>query len=140
DVAEGFAKSPEADVDITMSQRQSIDITLKVTIEEQKVTIAAETPLSTEATNNANQTVITGKDLDALPDDPDELAAALQALAGPSMGPNGGQIFVDGFSGGRLPPKESIREIRINQNPFAAENDQPSGRIDILTRPGTDRI
>ena len=44
---------------------------------------------------------------------------------GPSMGPNGGQIFVDGFSGGRLPPKESIREIRINQNPFAAENDQP---------------
>ena len=84
--------------------------------------------------------MITGKDLDALPDDPDELAAALQALAGPSMGPNGGQIFVDGFSGGRLPPKESIREIRINQNPFAAENDQPSGRIDILTRPGTDKL
>jgi hypothetical protein len=56
------------------------------------------------------------------------------------MGPNGGQIFVDGFSGGRLPPKESIREIRINQNPFAAENDQPSGRIDILTRPGTDKL
>ena len=78
--------------------------------------------------------------MDALPDDPDELAAALQALAGPSMGPNGGQIFVDGFSGGRLPPKESIREIRINQNPFAAENDQPSGRIDILTRPGTDKL
>src|SRR5258705_13578369 len=56
------------------------------------------------------------------------------------MGRNGGQIFVDGFSGGRLPPKESIREIRINQNPFAAENDQPSGRIDILTRPGTDKF
>ncbi|HEV2884710.1 MAG TPA: hypothetical protein VGW36_07630, partial [Pyrinomonadaceae bacterium] len=62
------------------------------------------------------------------------------ALAGPSVGPNGGQIFVDGFSGGRMPPKESIREIRINQNPFAAENDQPSGRIDILTRPGTDKL
>ena len=56
------------------------------------------------------------------------------------MGPNGGQIFVDGFSGGRLPPKESIREICINQNPFAAENDQPSGRIDVLTRPGTDKL
>ncbi|HEV7798225.1 MAG TPA: carboxypeptidase-like regulatory domain-containing protein [Pyrinomonadaceae bacterium] len=137
--APGFAVS-ETEVDITPGGRQSADLTLKVTIEEQKVTIAAETPLSTESTNNANQTVITGKDLDALPDDPDELAAALQALAGPSMGPNGGQIFVDGFSGGRLPPKESIREIRINQNPFAAENDQPSGRIDILTRPGTDKV
>jgi hypothetical protein len=138
--AQGFAVSDENEIDLRAGARETLDVTLKVTIEEQKVTIAAETPLSTEATNNANQTVITGKDLDALPDDPDELAAALQALAGPSMGPNGGQIFVDGFSGGRLPPKESIREIRINQNPFAAENDQPSGRIDILTRPGTDKI
>jgi len=138
--AQGFAISDDTSVDISAGQRQSLDLTLKVTIEEQKVTIAAESPLSTEPTNNANQTLITGKDLDALPDDPDELAAALQALAGPSVGPNGGQIFVDGFSGGRLPPKESIREIRINQNPFAAENDQPSGRIDILTRPGTDKL
>ncbi|HEY6230159.1 MAG TPA: carboxypeptidase regulatory-like domain-containing protein [Pyrinomonadaceae bacterium] len=137
--ATGFANADDTEVNLAAGGRESLDLTLKVTIEEQKVTIAAETPLSTESTNNANQTLITGKDLDALPDDPDELAAALQALAGPSMGPNGGQIFVDGFSGGRLPPKESIREIRINQNPFAAENDQPSGRIDILTRPGTDK-
>src|SRR5436190_9188258 len=138
--AKGFATSDQTEVEVNAGQRETLDLTLKVTIEEQKVTVAAETPLSTESTNNANQTLITGKDLDALPDDPDELAAALQALAGPSMGPNGGQIFVDGFSGGRLPPKESIREIRINQNPFAAENDQPSGRIDILTRPGTDKF
>ena len=138
--AQGFAPSDETEVDVAAGQRQTLDLELKVTIEEQNVTVAAETPLSTESTNNANQTLITGKDLDALPDDPDELAAALQALAGPSVGPNGGQIFIDGFSGGRLPPKESIREIRINQNPFAAENDQPSGRIDILTRPGTDKM
>lgn len=138
--AQGFAPSDESEVDLAGGQRQTFDVTLKVTIEDQNVTVAAETPLSTESTNNANQTLITGKDLDALPDDPDELAAALQALAGPSVGPNGGQIFIDGFSGGRLPPKDSIREIRINQNPFAAENDQPSGRIDILTRPGTDKM
>jgi hypothetical protein len=97
--------------------------------------------VSTEPENNADQVVLRGQDLDALPDDPDELAAALQALAGPSAGPNGGQIFIDGFTGGRLPPKESIREVRINQNPFAAENDQPAGgRIDIFTKPGTDKL
>jgi len=124
-------------VDITTT-RQNVDLTLRVTIEE-KVTVA-ETAVSTEATNNANQTVIAGKDLDALPDDPEELAAALQALAGPSVGPNGGQIFIDGFTGSNLPSKDAIREIRINQNPFAAENDQPSARIDILTRPGTDKF
>jgi len=138
--APGFAPSEQTEVDLALGQRQTLDLTLNVTIEEQKVTVAAETPLSTDATNNANQTLLTGKDLDALPDDPDELAAALQALAGPSVGPNGGQIFIDGFSGGRMPPKDSIREIRINQNPFSAENEQASGRIEILTRPGTDKL
>ncbi len=136
-IAPGFAPSDSKEVEIT-GARQTMDLTLRVTIEE-KVTVA-ETAVSTEATNNANQTVIAGKDLDALPDDPDELAAALQALAGPSVGPNGGQIFIDGFTGGSLPSKDAIREIRINQNPFAAENDQPSARIDILTRPGTDKF
>jgi hypothetical protein len=136
-VAPGFAPSESKEVDVATA-RQTHDLTLRVTIEE-KVTIA-ETPVSTDATNNANQTVIAGKDLDALPDDPDELAAALQALAGPSIGPNGGQIIIDGFTGGSLPSKDAIREIRINQNPFAAENDQPSARIDILTRPGTDKL
>src|SRR5262245_48609244 len=135
--ATGFAPSESKEVDITTG-RQTLDLTLRVTIEE-KVTVA-DTAVSTEATNNANQTVIGGKDLDALPDDPDELAAALQALAGPSVGPNGGQIFIDGFTGGNLPSKDAIREIRINQNPFAAENDQPSARIDVLTRPGTDKL
>ena len=135
--APGFAPSENKQVEVTTA-RQTLDLTLRVTIEE-KVTVA-DTAVSTEATNNANQTVIGGKDLDALPDDPDELAAALQALAGPSVGPNGGQIFIDGFTGGNLPSKDAIREIRINQNPFAAENDQPSARIDILTRPGTDKL
>jgi hypothetical protein len=135
--APGFAPSESKEVDVT-NARQTLDLTLRVTIEE-KVTVA-DTAVSTEATNNANQTVIGGKDLDALPDDPDELAAALQALAGPSVGPNGGQIFIDGFTGGNMPSKDAIREIRINQNPFAAENDQPSARIDILTRPGTDKF
>ncbi|MFN2532670.1 MAG: TonB-dependent receptor domain-containing protein, partial [Pyrinomonadaceae bacterium] len=54
--------------------------------------------------------------------------------------PNGGQIFIDGFTGGRLPPRASIREIRINSNPFSAEYDRLGfGRIEILTRPGTER-
>lgn len=139
--ATGFAVFENAEVDVAGGRRAVADARLSVTIEEQKVTVASETPVSTEPENNADQVVLRGQDLDALPDDPDELAAALQALAGPSAGPNGGQIYIDGFTGGRLPPKESIREIRINQNPFSAENDQPAGgRIDIFTKPGTDKI
>jgi outer membrane receptor for ferrienterochelin and colicin len=43
--------------------------------------------------------------------------------------------------GGKLPPKSTIREIRINQNPFSAEYDRIGmGRIEILTKPGTDKF
>src|SRR5260370_10738822 len=82
-----------------------------------------------------------GKGLEGLSDDPDELQSELQALAGPSAGPNGGQIYIDGFTAGQLPPKASIREIRINQNPFSSEYDKLGyGRIEILTKPGTDQL
>ncbi len=67
----------------------------------------------------------------------------MQALAGPGAGSSedGAQIYIDGFTGGRLPPKESIREIRINRNPFSAEYDRLGyGRVEIFTKPGTDRF
>ena len=97
---------------------------------------SASTPTPTPA-----PPIIKGADLDALSDDPDELSAELTALAGPSSGPNGGQIYVDGFTGGQLPPKSSIREIRINQNPFSAEYDKLGyGRIEVFTKPGTDKF
>jgi hypothetical protein len=138
----GFAMFENTGVEVVAGKAQQFDITLKVAIEEQKVTISTDNrEVSTEPDNNAGAVVLKGNDLDALPDDPDDLAAALQALAGPSAGPNGGQIFVDGFTGGRLPPRASIREIRINSNPFSAEYDRLGfGRIEILTRPGTDRF
>ena len=140
-VANGFAVFEAQDVDVSAARRDPLDIKMSVTIEEQKVTVSGDQRnISTDSESNADAIVLRGKDLDALPDDPDDLAAALNALAGPSVGPNGGQIYIDGFTGGRLPPKEAIREVRVSQNPLNAENDRPGfGRIDILTRPGYDR-
>ena len=69
------------------------------------------------------------------------MQSELEALAGPSAGPNGGQIYVDGFTAGQLPPKADILEIRINQNPFSAEYDKLGyGRIEITTRPGSSQF
>src|SRR6266550_2968102 len=140
--ATGFATYENADVELIAGRSQQLNVTLKVTIEQQKVTVAADsTGVNTEPENNIGAIVLKGADLEALPDDPDDLAAALQALAGPGAGPNGGQIYIDGFSNGRLPPLASIREIRINSNPYSAEYDRPGfGRIEILTKPGTDRF
>src|SRR2546425_7242304 len=138
----GFAVNEIPDVEVMSGRGQPLNVTLKVTIEQTKVTVNSDNQgLSTEPENNAGAVVLKGSDLESLPDDPDDLAAALQALAGPSAGPNGGQIFIDGFTGGRLPPLASIREIRINANPFSAEYDRLGfGRIEILTKPGTDRF
>ena len=119
-----------------------LPIQLSIIAEKQEITVKGEPgpSVSVEPDNNATALVIKGADLMALPDDPDDLSDALQALAGPGAGPNGGAIYIDGFSGGQLPPKESIREIRINQNPFSAEYDKLGfGRIEILTKPGSDK-
>ena len=85
--------------------------------------------------------VVQGSALDALSDDPTELQNELQALAGPAAGPNGGQIYIDGFEGGQIPPKSDILQIRVNQNPFSAEYDRIGyGRIEIITKPGTQKF
>ena len=97
--------------------------------------------VTTESAGNASAVVLRGKDLDALGDDPEDLAADLQAMAGPSAGPNGGSFYIDGFSGGQIPSKDSILEVRINQNPFSPEYDTLGyGRIEILTKPGSDKF
>jgi len=122
---------------------QTLDLQLKVVLAPEKVTVEENgaPSVTTDPNSNASAQVLRGNDLDSLPDSPEDLQAALQALAGPSAGPSGGQIFIDGFSGGQLPSKESIREIRINQNPFAPEYDKLGfGRIEIFTKPGTDKF
>jgi hypothetical protein len=140
--AKGFADARVEDVEVLPGKTFAQDIQLQIPVEEQQVQVTDSTlGVSTSSDNNASSIVITGKDLDALSDDPDELQSELSALAGPSAGPNGAQIFIDGFTGGQLPPKSSIREIRINQNPFAAQFDKLGyGRIEILTKPGTDKF
>jgi hypothetical protein len=140
--AKGFAVSSEENFAISAGQVQHFDIALEIQVEQEKVEVQEESPnVSVNPSENASSIVIKGKDLEALSDDPDELQQELEALAGPSAGPNGGQIYIDGFTAGQLPPKSSIREIRINQNPFSAEYDKLGyGRIEIFTKPGTDQF
>jgi hypothetical protein len=141
-VAAGFAMFDKNGVSLAAGQSLSLNIPLTLEVEKEKVEVTASTTqLDVSPQNNANSIVLQGKDLEALSDDPDELSSELQALAGPSAGPNGGQIYIDGFTAGQLPPKASIREIRINQNPFSSEYDKLGyGRIEIFTKPGTDKL
>ncbi|MCS7023802.1 MAG: TonB-dependent receptor [Bryobacteraceae bacterium] len=139
-IAKGFSVADRRDVEI----RGAVTLDTQLIIEAQTQVINVEdeaNSVTTDPTQNAGALVLREKELEALSDDPDELLQQLQAMAGPSAGPNGGQIYIDGFTGGNMPPKASIREIRINSNPFSSEYDRPGfGRIEILTKPGSDRI
>ena len=141
--AKGFAQFSQSAVTLTPGHTLTLNMTLQVQVQEEKVNVQSETPtqLDVSSSSSAGALVIKGKDLEALSDDPDELSSELQALAGPSAGPSGGQIYIDGFTGGQLPPKSAIREIRVNQNPFSAQYDKLGyGRIEIFTKPGADKL
>ena len=141
--ADGFSAAASPLFAVAPGQIKRVDITMSILAEQQTVTVTddASSTVSVEADSNASSVVLKDKDLDSLSDDPDELSNELTALAGPAAGPNGGEIYVGGFSGGQLPPKSAIREIRINQNPYSAEFDHLGyGRIEILTKPGTDQF
>src|SRR5579864_5161100 len=139
-VATGFTLYENDNIEIA-DQPLRLNVQLTIEVPEQKVQVSDTAPtIDVNPSSNAGAIVISGKELEALPDDPDELQADLEALAGPSAGPNGGQMYIDGFTAGQLPPKSSICEIRINQNPFSSEYDKLGyGRIEIFTQPGTDQ-
>ena len=120
---------------------QTLDLQLQIITAEQRIEVEEEaTGITLTPENNASALVMRGSDLDALADDADELRNDLRALAGPSAGPSGGAIYIDGFSGGELPTKDTIREIRINQNPFSPQYDILGlGRIVVFTKPGADQ-
>lgn len=138
--AKGFKVEERRELEI--SAPAVIDVRLEIKGEEQEVTVESQTNgVSADAAANAGALVLGAKELAVLSDDPDELEQQLQAMAGPGAGPNGGQIYIDGFTGGQMPAKSSIREVRINSNPFSPEYDKPGfGRIEIFTKPGSDFI
>jgi hypothetical protein len=136
--AAGFSFFSKTNVLVNAGETSTLKIPLTITLQQNVSVPGQSAGVSVDPNENANATVIKGADLDALSDDPNEMLNQLQALAGPAAGPNGGQIYIDGFSGGQLPPKSSIREIRINQNPFSAEFDRLGyGRVEIFTKPGS---
>ena len=125
--AEGFRTLTQA-----MTVRRganAIEATLPVALSEE-VTVAERS--AEERRDNGFTQTLTADEIDALSDDPDEMADQLAQMAGP-----GAQIFVDGFRGGRLPPKDQIQQVRFNSNSFSSEyHDAGQVRVEIITRPG----
>jgi hypothetical protein len=134
---EGFAKYSDQ-IDLTTKPSGTFDIKLKVMITEQVEVKDNAAAISTDPDKNLSAITLTEKDLEALPDDPDELLETLKQMAG-AAGADA-NVFVGGFrERGQIPPKEAILRININTNPFSAEHSETGfGRIEIITKPGVD--
>lgn len=77
-------------------------------------------------------TQLTAEEIEALPDDPNELIRQLVEMAGGNA-----VVRVDGFGGGSLPSREVIRSIRIVRDTFPAENHSADNDgIEIITQAG----
>jgi hypothetical protein len=74
--------------------------------------------------------------IEALSDDPTELASQLTDLAGSEA-----IIRVDSFEGQQLPPKSQIKSIHVTRDQFAAETEFPGSTfVDVITQPGVGPI
>ncbi|MFB3855108.1 MAG: carboxypeptidase regulatory-like domain-containing protein [Vicinamibacterales bacterium] len=103
---------------------------------DEKLTVERDKQMSAlDPRGAAFSTVLTREQIEALPDDPEEMEKALKAMA-----PPGSTIRVDGFTGGKLPPKSQIRSIRLpRMDMMAAQNHGGMAGmhfIDIMTQPG----
>ena len=111
----------------------SLEVRLEIEGVKENVTIAQdEREKALDMRGNAFTSVLTQEQIQALPDDPDEFEQAVRQMGGP-----GAMMRVNGFRGGKLPPKSQIREIRFRTNPYTADSHEAEFfSIDILTKPG----
>ena len=138
--AEGFKTYT---TNVTLSDRASsahIEARLVIDAKAEEITVPSDEQDSTAAGDNKSALVFKGDDLKTFSDDDSVFQQEIEALAG-GNGVKPPEILVDGFSGGRFPPKNTIREIRINRNPYSAQYDSLGfGRIEVFTKPGTDKL
>ena len=130
--AAGFKTQAIEDLDLSAGSNRK-EVSLEIDPIKVDVDVADEAQVRNTNPNGPTfSNVLTPDQIAQLPDDPDEFENAINQLAGP-----GAQIRVNGFRGGKLPPKSQIREIRFRLNPYAAENhDAGFGLVDIITKPG----
>ncbi len=138
--APGFLTLERRDFAVTTATRADLNLALQVDATKTEVNVDATNVDTTDEGSNQTALTLSGATLATLSDDDATFQQQITAMAGGGDS-TGGELMVDGFTGGRFPPKTAIREIRINSNPFSAEYDSVGfGRIEVFTKPGADTL
>ena len=138
--APGFRPLDRTNLAVAGKPLAPFALRLAIASTDEVLNIDANATTSTSAADNGSALVFKKEQLNTLSSDEGTLQQELLAIAG-GDGQHPPQLLIDGFSGGRFPPKDSIREVRINQNPYSTQYDSLGfGRIEIFTKPGSDKL
>jgi hypothetical protein len=118
------------------AQGRTLNVTLKLEMKIVRIDVPEDEERESNQTGNA--LVLSAEEVHEMPQDATALLTELQGLAGGSAP----KLYVDGFSGTKLPKRDDIRQIRINQNAYSAENDTDpvDGVIEVSSKPGTNQL
>ena len=137
--AGGFRTDIHDRIQLHPGESLRITVALRIEVQRQQVAVSSE-QLDSSPDHSFGVVALRPSDLAALPTNPTDLQTQLQLIAG-SDPTTPTQLFIDGFTATRLPPKSSIREVLINQNPYSAQYDGIGmGRIEVFTKPGSDKL
>lgn len=139
--ASGFADHEET-IELRFAQEIThLAIIMFPTVREE-VAVSQHSGSVLDSERAAGTLILTAKEIENLPDDPERLSEQLQQLAASGGGiPGGANVTVDGFlNTGRLPSKSSISQVRINPNLYSAEYDTPTANLRVAEKLLPDRI
>ncbi len=138
--SEGFELFSSPSLHLRTGAETHLPVQLQVAGRNERIDVDPLRGGSTDPSANGSAIEFSGESLNLLSNDPGTLQQQINALAGPGLG-GSAQILVNGFTGGRIPPKAAIRSITINQNPYSAYYDTPGfARVEIDTKPGGEKL
>jgi hypothetical protein len=136
--APGF-RCIDRQVTLPASATVNLDVRFLIASRAEEVAVPADSGAETSLEENKTALVLRSAELSTFSDEDATFQNEVLALAGMFGVPP--EIYIDGFSGGRFPPKNTIRSVRINRNPYSAQYDVLGlSRVEIDTLPGSQQL
>jgi hypothetical protein len=122
--AEGFGTGTQT-VRLTAGRTRRLQMELPLSKVLETVTVVPDV-------RSAAETSIGAEQIDALAEDPEALEEFIRDIGGPEA-----TVTVDGFEGGRIPPKDQVAQLIVTSDPYSAQfHEVGSSRVDVVTKPG----
>ncbi len=133
--AAGFASLTENQIEVAPNKASQLQLQLALPELYEELTVPSDS-----SQPSGSGLVLNEEALENFSDDERTMQQELLALAGGDA-QHEPAIYVDGFSNGRIPPRNTIRQVRLNANTFSSQYDSYGfGRMEVFTKPGGEKL